>query len=361
MITVRHLTKTFSTPDGKPLPVLRDISCEIGDGEIVAIIGPSGSGKSTLLRTLNLLDPPTSGEIIVDGENILAKGFPVNKHREKMGMVFQNFNLFEHLTVLDNVTLAPMKLHGLSADEARQEAIEYLRKVGMAEKADVLPSQLSGGQKQRAAIARTLAMKPTTILFDEPTSSLDPTMVGEVQGVIRTLAADKMTMIIVTHEMKFARDVSTRVFFMDEGTILEEGTPEQIFNNPQQAATRTFVHRIRSLVFDIASRDFDFYDMTSQIKQFCIRHSIAEKMNPITHVVEEMLTLLAHYNKPVHIEVNYSELDYSSNVVILHKGETVSPLERPDADELAVMIIRGMSKEVTTEQTPDGIRLTFAM
>lgn len=361
MISVRHVTKTFPTPNGKPLQVLRDINCEIREGEIVSIIGPSGSGKSTLLRVLNLLDPPTSGEIIVDGENILSKGFPVNKHREKMGMVFQNFNLFEHLSVLDNVTLAPMKLHGLSPEQARQEGIEYLRKVGMAEKADAMPSQLSGGQKQRVAIARTLAMRPSTILFDEPTSSLDPTMVGEVQGVIRTLAIDKMTMLIVTHEMKFARDVSTRVFFMDEGVILEEGTPEQIFNHPQHPSTRTFVHRIRSLVFDIASRDFDFYDMTSQIKQFCIRHSIPEKMNPITHVVEEMLNLLAQYNKPVHIEVNYSELDYSSSVVILHMGETLSPLERPDSDELAVMIIRGMSKDIQTEPTPEGIKLTFQM
>jgi ABC-type polar amino acid transport system ATPase subunit len=361
MITINHLSKTYTNTDGTPLQVLRDVNCQINKGEVISIIGPSGTGKSTLLRAINLLDPPTGGEIIVDDENILTRGYPVEKLRQKMGMVFQSFNLFEHLTVLENVTLAPIKLRGLSREQAEKEAIDYLRKVGMAEKRDAMPSQLSGGQKQRVAIARTLAMRPSTILFDEPTSSLDPTMVGEVQGVIRTLAIDKMTMLIVTHEMKFARDVSTRVFFMDEGVILEEGTPEQIFNHPQLPATRTFVHRIRSLVFDIASRDFDFYDMTSQIKQFCIRHSIPEKMNPITHVVEEMLNLLAQYNKPVHIEVNYSELDYSSSVVILHKGETLSPLERPDSDELAVMIIRGMSKDIQTEPTPEGIKLTFQM
>ena len=361
MITINHLSKTYTNTDGTPLQVLRDVNCQINKGEVISIIGPSGTGKSTLLRAINLLDPPTGGEIIVDDENILTRGYPVEKLRQKMGMVFQSFNLFEHLTVLENVTLAPIKLRGLSREQAEKEAIDYLRKVGMAEKRDAMPSQLSGGQKQRVAIARTLAMKPDIILFDEPTTSLDPTMVGEVQGVIRALAHEKMTMVIVTHEMKFARDVSTRVFFMDEGVILEEGTPEQIFNHPQLPATRTFVHRIRSLVFDIASRDFDFYDMTSQIKQFCIRHSIPEKMNPITHVVEEMLNLLAQYNKPVHIEVNYSELDYSSSVVILHKGETLSPLERPDSDELAVMIIRGMSKDIQTEPTPEGIKLTFQM
>ena len=181
----------------------------------------------------------------------------------------------------------------------------------------------------------------------------------EVQGVIRSLAMEKMTMLIVTHEMKFARDVSTRVFFMNEGVIYEDGTPEQIFQNPKRAATRAFVHRIRSLVFDIVSRDFDFYDMTTQIKQFCIRYSIPEKMNDITHIVEEMLILLSKYDSPVLIEVNHSEMDYTSSVSILHRGESVSPLERPDADELSVMIIRGMSSDIKTEQTDEGVRLTF--
>lgn len=361
MISVRHLKKTFTNPDGSTISPLLDVNFDINPGEVVSIIGPSGTGKSTMLRALNLLDPPTSGEILFDGRNILEKGYPLEQLRRKMGMVFQSFNLFPHLSVLENVTFAPVKLLGIPEDKAREEALDLLKKVGMASKASVNPEMLSGGQKQRVAIARALAMKPEVILFDEPTSALDPTMVGEVLSVIRQLAKEGMTMLIVTHEMKFARDVSTRVFFMDEGVILEEGTPEQIFNHPQLPATRTFVHRIRSLVFDIASRDFDFYDMTSQIKQFCIRHSIPEKMNPITHVVEEMLNLLAQYNKPVHIEVNYSELDYSSSVVILHKGETLSPLERPDSDELAVMIIRGMSKDIQTEPTPEGIKLTFQM
>lgn len=361
MITVRHLTKSYVNSDGKTVQVLRDVNCEIASGEVISIIGPSGTGKSTFLRALNLLDPPTSGEILFDGQNILERGYNLNKMRERVGMVFQSFNLFEHLSVLDNVTLGPIKLKNADRKQAESEAMELLRKVGMAEKAGVLPSMLSGGQKQRVAIARCLAMKPDVILFDEPTSALDPTMVGEVQSVIRSLAQDKMTMLIVTHEMKFARDVSTRIFFMNEGVIYEDGTPEQIFENPQKPATRAFVHRIRSLVFDVATRDFDFYSVSSQIMRFCMRYSLSDKMNTIIHIVEEMLTLLSKYESPVHIEVNYSELDYSASVVVVHGGETVSPLERDDADELSVMIIRGMCSDITTEQSPEGVKLTFGV
>ena len=348
MISIRHLYKSFHTPDGKKIHVLRDLSCEIHDGETVAIIGPSGTGKSTLLRALNMLEPPTSGEIIVDGEDITRKDYPVYQLRQKMGMVFQNFNLFKHLSVLDNVTLAPMKLRGLSREQAEQEGMEFLRKVELAEKAKAMPSELSGGQKQRAAIARTLAMHPEIILFDEPTSSLDPTMVGEVQGVIRQLAQEKMTMLIVTHKMRFAHDISDRVLFMYDGSIYEEGTPDQIFFHPKKP-------------FYITSSDFDFYDMTSQINQFCIRYSMPEKMDSITHVVEEMLILMRKYGKPIHIDVTYSEMDYTSTIVVIHQGETLSPLEREDADELAVMIIRGMSNDIQTEQTPEGVKLTFKM
>lgn len=361
MISIRHLYKSFFTPAGKEVHVLRDICCEINDGDTVAIIGPSGTGKSTLLRSLNMLESPTSGEIVVDGENIMGKDYPVYQLRQKMGMVFQNFNLFKHLSVLDNVTLAPMKLRGLSREQAEQEGMEFLRKVGLAEKAQAMPSELSGGQMQRAAIARTLAMKPEIILFDEPTSSLDPTMVGEVQSVIRQLALEKMTMIITTHQMRFAHDISDRILFMYNGSIYEDGTPDQIFFHPRKPITQAFVNRIRTLTFDITSSDFDFYDMTSQINQFCIRYSMPEKMDSITHVVEEMLIIMQKYGKPIHIEVTYSEMDYTSTIVILHYGETISPLEREDADELAVMIIRGMSNDIQTEQTPDGVKLTFKM
>ena len=359
MISVRHLYKSFPSPYGKEISVLRDLNCEVHDGETVAIIGPSGTGKSTLLRTLNMLDPPTSGEILVDGENITGKDYPVHQLRQKMGMVFQSHNLFNHLNILGNVTLAPMKLRGLSREQAEQEGMEFLRKVELAEKAKAMPSELSGGQKQRAAIARTLAMRPKIILFDEPTSSLDPTMVGEVQGVIRTLAQEKMTMVIVTHKMRFAHDISDRVLFMYDGCIYEDGTPEQIFFHPQRPATQTFVQRIRTLTFEITSSDFDFYDMTSQIKQFCIRYSMPEKMDSIIHVVEEMLVLMRNYERPIHIEVTYSELNYTSTVVIVYHGESLSPLECEDADELAVMIIRGICSDIQTEQTPKGVKLTF--
>ena len=361
MITVNHLTKTYTNADGHPLQVLRDINCHVRRGDVISLIGPSGTGKSTFLRALNMLDPPTSGQIIVNGEDILAKGYDLTRLRRKMGMVFQSFNLFEHLPVLRNVTLAPMQLLGLSRTEAEANAMELLRKVGMAEKASAMPSQLSGGQKQRVAIARALAMKPEVILFDEPTSALDPTMVGEVQAVMRSLATEGMTMLIVTHEMKFARDISNRIFFMYGGYIHEDGPVDQIFNHPQRPETRAFIQRIRSLKFEIDSRTFDFYDMMSQIRQFCIRYAIADKMDAITHIVEETLLLLGRYDSAVHIEIAHSELDGSSSVAITHCGQTISPLDQPDADELAVAIIRGMSSDIRTDQTPDGICLTFAV
>ena len=246
MIQVNHLSKSYTQPNGEVIQVLKDVNCHIKKGEVISIIGPSGTGKSTFLRALNLLDPPTDGEILVEGEDILRKKYPLNKLRQRMGMVFQNFNLFEHLSILENVTLAPIKLLGLSKEDAQKEAMQMLRKVGMAEKADAMPKNLSGGQKQRVAIARCLAMHPDIILFDEPTSALDPTLVGEVLSVIRQLAKEGMTMLIVTHEMKFAYDVSTRIFFMNEGVIYEEGTPQQIFENPQREATRAFTNRIRT-------------------------------------------------------------------------------------------------------------------
>lgn len=361
MITVSHLYKTITLPDGHKIPLLNDISFRINRGEVVSIIGPSAAGKSTLLRVLNLLDMPVSGDIMVEGENILAPNYPRQKLHQRMGMVFQQFNLFPHLTVQENVALAPMKVLKISHDEAMALAMEMLRKVSLSERATSMPHTLSGGQQQRTAIARCLAMRPDIILFDEPTSALDPTMVGEVQGVIRLLAQEQMTMLIVTHNMRFAHDISTRTFFMQQGSILEDGPSEQIFNHPQNPDTRAFVQRIRSLVFDIESRNFDFYDMMSQICQFCIRYGIPDRMNNITHIVDEMLLLLSHYNSPVHITVNHSELSGDTSVVILHKGEILSPLERPDSDELAVMIIRGMSKEIETEQTPEGVKLTFKM
>ncbi len=239
MIDVKNLTKRF----GKHL-VLDDISEHIKPGEKIAIIGPSGSGKSTFLRCLNLLEQPTSGHIIFEGTDLMQKGVDINKIRQQMGMVFQHFNLFPHLSIMDNITLAPLQLKLMGKEEAREEALRLLRIVNLEEKADAYPGQLSGGQKQRIAIVRSLALKPKMMLFDEPTSALDPEMVGEVLEVMKGLANDGMTMAVVTHEMGFAREVATRVFFVDEGHILEQGTPEQVFDHPKHARTQEFLSKV---------------------------------------------------------------------------------------------------------------------
>ena len=239
MIEVKNLEKSFGKNH-----VLRGINETINEGEVVCIIGPSGSGKSTFLRCLNLLEQPTSGEVVLDGEKINAPDRDIDKIREKLGMVFQNFNLFPHMSVLDNITMAPIKVKGQARGEAEAEARRLLDVVGLLDKAEAYPSSLSGGQKQRVAIARALAMKPEIMLFDEPTSALDPEMVGEVLAVMKQLAEDGMTMVIVTHEMGFAREVADRVLFIDGGVILEQGTPEEIFGNPQNERTQTFLSMV---------------------------------------------------------------------------------------------------------------------
>ena len=239
MITVKNLHKHF----GK-LEVLRGIDEHIAPGEKVVVIGPSGSGKSTFLRCLNLLETPTEGEIYIDGECITAKGTNVNKIREKMGMVFQQFNLFPHLTILDNITLAPIKVKKMQKQDAEKLAYELLERVGLVDKAANYPAQLSGGQQQRIAIARALAMNPEIMLFDEPTSALDPEMVGEVLNVMKDLATAGMTMVVVTHEMGFAREVASRVLFMDQGVIMEQGTPAELFGNPQNERTKSFLSKV---------------------------------------------------------------------------------------------------------------------
>jgi ABC-type polar amino acid transport system ATPase subunit len=239
VITVKGLTKDF-----EGLKVLRGIDQHVEKGEKLVVIGPSGSGKSTFLRCLNLLEVPTSGSIIFDGEEITAKRVDINRVRRKMGMVFQQFNLFPHKTVLDNITLAPVHLKLMTKDEARERALSLLDRVGLRDKAAVYPGQLSGGQKQRVAIVRALAMDPEVMLFDEPTSALDPEMVGEVLDVMKNLARQGMTMVVVTHEMGFAREVADRVLFMDEGVIAEEGTPTQIFGAPKEKRTQDFLGKL---------------------------------------------------------------------------------------------------------------------
>ena len=239
LIKTEGLEKSF----GK-VQVLKGITTEIHKGEVVVIIGPSGSGKSTFLRTLNLLEEPTGGKIYFEGVDITDPKININKHRQKMGMVFQQFNLFPHMTVLKNMTLAPMKLLKLSKADAEKRATELLDRVGLADRANAYPNQLSGGQKQRVAIVRALCMQPDVMLFDEPTSALDPEMVGEVLGVMKNLAEDGMTMAVVTHEMGFAREVADRVLFIDEGIIMEEGTPEEVFGNPKSPRLKDFLSKV---------------------------------------------------------------------------------------------------------------------
>ncbi len=240
MIEVKNLHKSFV----EGTPVLSGIDCTINDGEQIVVIGPSGGGKSTFLRCLNMLEVPTSGQIIVDGQDITAPGVDLNAVRASMGMVFQHFNLFPHFDVLKNIWFAPAHHKLMSKDEAQEKALALLQRVGLSDKADAYPSQLSGGQKQRVAIVRALAMNPKVMLFDEPTSALDPEMVGEVLDVMKELAETKMTMVVVTHEMGFAREVGTRAFFMDGGVIAEENTPAELFSNPQNPRTQQFLKSV---------------------------------------------------------------------------------------------------------------------
>lgn len=247
LIQVKDLKKYYNKG---VIKALDGVSVDIDKGDVMVVIGPSGSGKSTLLRSLNLLEQPTSGSIIFEGVDITQKKGPdgkkldIDKHRQKMGMVFQHFNLFPHMTILQNMCIAPVQVKGISQEDAEKKAMELLARVGLADRADAYPIQLSGGQKQRVAIVRALAMEPDVMLFDEPTSALDPEMVGEVLDVMKQLARDGMTMVVVTHEMGFAREVGNRVVFMDEGRIVEQGTPEDIFQHPQSARLQDFLSKV---------------------------------------------------------------------------------------------------------------------
>ena len=356
MISIKHLSKTFHDSDGTSLTVLKDVNCEITQGEVISIIGPSGTGKSTLLRAINMLEPPTGGQIWVDGENITAKGYPLHMLRRKMGMVFQSFNLFEHMTVLDNITYAPITLLKVPQEQAVAEALELLRKVGMAQKADVYPSSLSGGQKQRVAIARSLAMHPEVILFDEPTSALDPTMVGEVLSVIRALAKEGLTMLIVTHEMRFARDVSTRIFFMNEGVIYEDGSPEQIFEHPVRSATKAFVNRIQKLVYEIDSDEFDYLQIHTGLNRFCLKYNLPEKAEPAYALIKEMLFEHLRSVRPLTLRFTYAELSGETALDFMVEGTSESPLSREAAASLTPRL-----KALIEEPTVRGFRVKLVI
>ncbi|HPR31294.1 MAG TPA: ATP-binding cassette domain-containing protein [Prolixibacteraceae bacterium] len=342
MIQVRNLSKHFGD-----LVVLRDVNADIARGEVISIIGPSGTGKSTFLRCLNLLDMPTGGSILIDGKPIWDKKANVPKIRRKMGMVFQSFNLYAHLSVLENLTIGPVKLLGKSQKEANAKAVELLKIVGLAEKINAFPDELSGGQKQRIAIARCMAMEPEILLFDEPTSALDPTMVSEVLAVIRRLSKEGITMLIVTHEMEFARSISSRVFYMDEGIIYEEGTPEEIFEYPQKEKTRAFIHRIRSMRFAISSKNFDLYALQAEIGHFCEKHMLSTKMSEITqHLAEEILILQKDYSD-ILINLSYSEKEDILELTCENRSEAFNPLEEGALDDdIGLMLIRSRCERV---------------
>lgn len=343
MIRVQHLSKKFGDVE-----VLKDINAEIAKGEVISIIGPSGTGKSTFLRCLNLLDQPSGGRIEIDGQDILAAGADVPALRRRMGMVFQSFNLFAHLSVLENLTLGPLRLLGRSKAEAESEGMELLKMVGLAEKAHSYPDELSGGQKQRVAIARCLSMRPEIILFDEPTSALDPTMVSEVLAVIRRLARQGMTMAIVTHEMDFARDVSTRVFYMDQGIIYEEGPPAQLFGAPRQERTRDFINKVRSLDFHVESAHFDLYALFGKIENFCEKHALPPQVAQTTQLLAEELLGL-HTARPGPLDIDfvmaYSEKWRSIELRVDSAGPEGNPLES-DSDGLGLTIIANYAQDI---------------
>ncbi|MFM1770406.1 MAG: hypothetical protein RJA22_2935 [Verrucomicrobiota bacterium] len=360
LIQIRNLRKQFGD-----LVVLRDVSLDIARGEVVSIIGPSGCGKSTFLRCLNLLEQPTSGSIHISGLNLLDRHTHIPAVRQRMNMVFQSFNLFAHLSVLENLTLAPIQLKGADPAAARAKAMDLLRLVGLGEKAGAYPDELSGGQKQRVAIARCLAMDPEIILFDEPTSALDPTMVREVLSVIRRLAKDGMTMAIVTHEMDFARAVSTRVLYMDEGGIYEQGPPDQIFDHPQREKTRAFIHRIRSYACTIRSPDHDLYALNAEVEAFCEKQILPRPLRDhLLLLVEEVLQLHKPQlpQHPLDLTLSYSEKEDRLELACDSPGPAGNPLESDQlADDLGVVILRNLCERIDYQRANDRNQLRFIL
>ncbi len=345
LIEIDHLRKEY--PKVTPLA---DVSARVEAGDVISIIGPSGTGKSTLLRCINRLEEPTSGSIVVDGEEITSSSCNIELVRQKMGMVFQQFNLFLNLNVLDNVCAAPMKLLKMPKDEVQTLGMELLERVGLADKAQNFPEELSGGQQQRAAIARALAMKPQILLLDEPTSALDPTNVAEVLAVIRSLAHTGMTMLIVTHEMRFAHSVSNRVFFMDEGGIYEEGTPEQIFDNPQRENTRRFIKHLKTLELRIPSTDVDYAQLNKEIERFGADAVLSpEDQRHLTMVIEEVVfqgilpaAREGTCDLPLEIRIEHAEMGEGVSLRMTWGGGSFDPLTQ--GDELSLMLVQKIAK-----------------
>ena len=352
MISIQHLRKEFS--DAVPL---KDVNATIQKGEVISIIGPSGTGKSTFLRCLNRLETPTSGKILVDGVDISAKGCPLHLLRRKMGMVFQSFNLYPHMNVIENIMYAPMKVLKLPREEAYERGMKLLRTVGLAGRELKYPDQLSGGQKQRVAIARTLVMEPEIILFDEPTSALDPTMVAEVLAVIHRLAQEGMTMLIVTHQMRLAKTVSTRIFYMDEGVIYEEGTPDQIFNHPQKERTRCFINGLDWVRKSFLRDELDYLGFISEIHAFALKKMFApELLYRVEAAIEEVYLQTIMPRLDAKTEMNFS-LEYSERqrTCVLQfrwKAAAVNPLL--NMDEISRKLAEHAARDIQYRYTDDG-------
>ena len=361
MIEIKNLKKSY--PDVTPL---EDVSVTINDGDVVSIIGPSGAGKSTFIRCINLLEKPTSGQIFLGDEEITAKGYDIKQARQRMGMVFQSFNLFGHLTVVENLMLAPMDLLKKSKQEAYDKAMEMLRKVGMADKALSYPDELSGGQKQRVAIARTLCMDPEVILLDEPTSALDPAMVSEVQAVIRDLSNSGKTMMIVTHEMEFARAISNRVFYVDDGGIYEQGTPDEIFEDPKKELTRRFIRKLKIFEKEIDSRDYDFIGFDSELDSYLLRNDVgSSEKKRIRLAIEELVRqiLLPKYDKPfIRVRAEYSLADKECQIIATYKGDR---FDINDSDnEISMLMLKNTAREIEysyddSEEEPNIVRIVI--
>ncbi|MDR2105589.1 MAG: ATP-binding cassette domain-containing protein [Deferribacteraceae bacterium] len=343
VISLKNLEKRFEDHI-----IFKGVNADIERGEVVSIIGPSGTGKSTLLRAVNFLDPATGGEVFFKGVKVDKQNIDIT--RRKMGMVFQNFGLFSHLDVMGNLTVGPIKLLKKSASEAEAAALQLLKLVGMAERAHHFPYQLSGGQRQRVAIARCLAMQSEVILFDEPTSSLDPTMLAEVMAVIRNLAKSGMTMLVVTHEMEFAREIANRVFYMDEQSLYEEGSPEDIFNNPKKPKTQEFILKIRSFSYEIKNRDFDFAEMLGGVENFCFRHAVDKKIAGRLQLIAEELVvnIIAQHYGECSLKVSFSSKLGNYTLTVGYKGANSNILEII-GDDLPVILVKKSAKTVKHE------------
>ena len=348
LIEIRGLCKSFGS-----LPVLRNVDLSLDEGERIVIIGSSGCGKSVFLRLIELLEKPDAGQIIIDGQDITARGADVDRIRRSMGMVYQKFHLFEHMDVMDNLCLAPTRLLGLSREQAEARAMELLSQVGLSSRAHRMPKALSGGQQQRVAICRCLMMEPKVLLMDEPTSALDPSMVGEVQAVIRMLAKRDMTMLIVTHEMSFAREVASRILFMADGGIYEQGTPEQIFDHPRREKTTAFIRKIKNLSCDITERSFDLMELQGSIEHFGDRYGLNRgRIYRLQICCEELIyEMLSHcYDdaEPVelHLDIAYAELDRTAEIELLCAGRAYDPFAQEE-DGLGVTILKRVGHSLT--------------